>query len=196
MDVLKSIWAKYKQLLQGRGCLATGILVMIPVLLVCCVSSAAFGAVSSGLRSVGMLPTYTPTPMPTNTPRPTNTPTLTETPSPTSTPEPTDTPGPTNTPVPTNTRMSTPTESATSIPTNTATAAPTHTAIPSLAPTSAPPPKPTEPRCAFVGSRESDKYHDPSCRWAKKILPENRICWGSRAEAEAAGYVPCGVCKP
>ena len=48
----------------------------------------------------------------------------------------------------------------------------------------------------FVGSLESDKYHYPSCRWAKKILPENEIWFSSSEEARAAGYVPCGVCKP
>lgn len=48
----------------------------------------------------------------------------------------------------------------------------------------------------FVGSLESDKYHHPSCRWAKKILPQNQIWFASSEEARAAGYVPCGVCKP
>lgn len=48
----------------------------------------------------------------------------------------------------------------------------------------------------FVGSTKSDKYHYPSCRWAKKILPENQIWFASSEEARAAGYVPCGVCKP
>ncbi|MDD3566135.1 MAG: thermonuclease family protein [Methanothrix sp.] len=48
----------------------------------------------------------------------------------------------------------------------------------------------------FVGSLESDKYHYPSCRWAKKILPQNQIWFASSEEARAAGYVPCGVCKP
>ncbi len=48
----------------------------------------------------------------------------------------------------------------------------------------------------FVGSLESDKYHYPSCRWAKKILPENEIWFSSSEEARAAGYFPCGVCHP
>lgn len=48
----------------------------------------------------------------------------------------------------------------------------------------------------FVGSLESDKYHYPTCRWAKKILPENAIWFSSSEDARAAGYVPCGVCKP
>lgn len=48
----------------------------------------------------------------------------------------------------------------------------------------------------FVGSTKSDKYHYPSCRWTKKILPENEIWFSSSEEARAAGYVPCGVCHP
>ena len=32
----------------------------------------------------------------------------------------------------------------------------------------------------FVGSTKSDKYHNPSCRWAKKIKTEN-VIWFSPA---------------
>ena len=49
---------------------------------------------------------------------------------------------------------------------------------------------------AFVGSRLSDRYHDPSCRYAQEIAPENRVGWDSAEAAEADGYAPCGVCKP
>ncbi|MDD3566215.1 MAG: thermonuclease family protein [Methanothrix sp.] len=48
----------------------------------------------------------------------------------------------------------------------------------------------------FVGSKKSDKYHYPSCRWAKKILPQNEIWFSSSEEARRAGYVSCGVCHP
>lgn len=48
----------------------------------------------------------------------------------------------------------------------------------------------------YVGSIKSDKYHYPDCRYAKNINPENEIWFDSKTEAEAAGYVPCGVCKP
>ena len=48
----------------------------------------------------------------------------------------------------------------------------------------------------YVGSVASDKYHYPSCRWAEKIKPENQVWFASSEEARAAGYVPCGVCKP
>jgi len=44
--------------------------------------------------------------------------------------------------------------------------------------------------CAFVGSRNSDKYHLAKCTWAKRIKPENRVCFASTADAEAKGYKP------
>jgi competence protein ComEC len=48
----------------------------------------------------------------------------------------------------------------------------------------------------YVGSSKSDKYHLPGCRYAEKILPGNQVWFSSKAEAQAAGYVPCQVCKP
>jgi micrococcal nuclease len=48
----------------------------------------------------------------------------------------------------------------------------------------------------FVGSTESDKYHYPECRWAKKISPGNEIWFSSFVDAKMKGYVPCGVCHP
>ena len=48
----------------------------------------------------------------------------------------------------------------------------------------------------FVGSVKSDKYHYPSCKWGKTIASHNEIWFSSSEEARAAGYVPCGVCKP
>jgi competence protein ComEC len=49
---------------------------------------------------------------------------------------------------------------------------------------------------AFVGSVKSNKYHNPSCQWAKKISPQNEIWFTGSADAQARGYVPCGVCHP
>jgi competence protein ComEC len=60
-------------------------------------------------------------------------------------------------------------------------------------------PAPTQPAQTtglYVGSINSDKYHLPTCRYAQAILPANQIWFNSEAEALAAGYVPCGVCKP
>lgn len=48
----------------------------------------------------------------------------------------------------------------------------------------------------FVGSRNSNKYHHPSCVWAKKIKPENLVTFNGKGEAVSAGYIPCKVCKP
>lgn len=54
----------------------------------------------------------------------------------------------------------------------------------------------TDSQEAFVGSVKSNKYHYPSCQWAKKISPQNEIWFTSSADARAHGYVPCGVCHP
>lgn len=51
-------------------------------------------------------------------------------------------------------------------------------------------PKTGDSTCAFVGSRNSNKYHVPTCSWAKRIKPENRVCFASAADAEARGYQP------
>ena len=45
-------------------------------------------------------------------------------------------------------------------------------------------------QCLFVGSRNSNKYHLATCAVAKRIKPENRICFPSKEEAEKRGYVP------
>lgn len=60
------------------------------------------------------------------------------------------------------------------------------------------PEQPQEPMAEgqYVGSSESDKYHYPSCRYAEKISAENRVWFKDEAAAQAAGYIPCGVCKP
>lgn len=59
-----------------------------------------------------------------------------------------------------------------------------------------PTPAPVTQEYQFVGSKESSKYHKPGCRWAKEISAENLIIFSSKADAEAKGYTPCGVCKP
>jgi hypothetical protein len=43
--------------------------------------------------------------------------------------------------------------------------------------------------CAFVGSRNSDKYHLPKCAAAKRIKPENLVCFASEEDAKKRGYV-------
>ena len=54
------------------------------------------------------------------------------------------------------------------------------------------PPSREEPY--YVASKHSTKFHLVSCRWAKRILQENKITFGTRAEASEAGYEPARDC--
>ena len=49
---------------------------------------------------------------------------------------------------------------------------------------------------SYAASRESDRYHRPSCHYVDNILPENLIYFSSEQAARQAGYYPCAVCKP
>jgi hypothetical protein len=49
-------------------------------------------------------------------------------------------------------------------------------------------------KCAFVASKNSDKYHLPTCPSAQKIKPENKICFSSAEEAQARGYQGAKCC--
>jgi hypothetical protein len=49
-------------------------------------------------------------------------------------------------------------------------------------------------KCAFVASKNSNKYHLPTCQFAQKIKPENKICFSSVEEAEKRGYVGAKCC--
>lgn len=49
-------------------------------------------------------------------------------------------------------------------------------------------------KCAFVASKNSNKYHLPTCQWANKIKPENKICFSSVEEAQKRGYQPAKCC--
>jgi hypothetical protein len=55
---------------------------------------------------------------------------------------------------------------------------------------------PPEAAVRYVASTESDKFHDPQCRWAHQIHQEHRINLTDREEALARGLVPCGTCRP
>ena len=48
----------------------------------------------------------------------------------------------------------------------------------------------------FVGSKNSDVYHYPSCRYVQNIHPENMIWFKDAADASSQGYRPCLVCNP
>ena len=43
--------------------------------------------------------------------------------------------------------------------------------------------------CVYVGSKNSNKYHLSRCAVAKRIKPENRVCFASEEEARQRGYV-------
>ncbi len=72
----------------------------------------------------------------------------------------------------------------------------TSTSAPIVQPAGTPPPLPVTSQGKYVGSTKSNKYHYPGCRYAKQIQWTNEIWFKSKEEAETAGYVPCGVCKP
>jgi len=48
--------------------------------------------------------------------------------------------------------------------------------------------------CAFVGSKNSNKYHSPDCRYVKRIKPENIVCFSDEEDAKNKGYIPAGCC--
>ncbi len=49
---------------------------------------------------------------------------------------------------------------------------------------------------AYVASVNSEVFHNPDCRWAKKISPRNLVGFKSREDAVESGRRPCKVCKP
>ena len=40
----------------------------------------------------------------------------------------------------------------------------------------------------YVGSKNSDKFYECSCRYAKRVKPENIVCFSSESDARAKGY--------
>lgn len=58
-------------------------------------------------------------------------------------------------------------------------------------------PKPTAAvQAAYVGNRNSMKFHSADCRYAAQVKAENRIAFDNAEQALIAGYTPCGACKP
>jgi len=49
--------------------------------------------------------------------------------------------------------------------------------------------------CAFVGSKNSNKYYPPTCSYAKRIKPENLVCFKTAQEALAQGRIISSGCK-
>lgn len=48
----------------------------------------------------------------------------------------------------------------------------------------------------YVGSTTSNKYHYPTCKWARTIKPARLLKFKSVEEAQERQYLPCPVCKP
>jgi len=46
--------------------------------------------------------------------------------------------------------------------------------------------------CLYVGSKQSKIYHKPDCKWAKRIKPENLVCY--KSEEEVKELTPCKTC--
>ncbi len=46
--------------------------------------------------------------------------------------------------------------------------------------------------CLYVGSKNSQTYHKPDCKWVKKIKPENLVCY--KTDLEVKGLKPCSTC--
>jgi hypothetical protein len=55
--------------------------------------------------------------------------------------------------------------------------------------------QPAPTTASYVASKSGSVYHLPWCAGAKRIKEENKVWFGSKAEAEAAGYRPASNCK-
>lgn len=60
------------------------------------------------------------------------------------------------------------------------------------------PEKSAEPAAVnYILNTNSKKFHYPSCSGVKRMKEENKASFtGTREEAIAKGYTPCGTCKP
>jgi hypothetical protein len=58
------------------------------------------------------------------------------------------------------------------------------------------PKRDAEAEVEVVGSKTSNKYHDPTCKWVMAISPWKLIKFKSASEAQERNYIPCPVCKP
>ncbi len=48
----------------------------------------------------------------------------------------------------------------------------------------------------YVASKQSEVFHRPDCKWARKISPGNLIGFNIRDEAVRSGRRPCRSCGP
>jgi micrococcal nuclease len=45
--------------------------------------------------------------------------------------------------------------------------------------------------CLYVGSKNSNKYHTPRCKWSKRIKPQNLVCYMSEEEVKNLEFSGC-----
>jgi micrococcal nuclease len=72
----------------------------------------------------------------------------------------------------------------------------TGVSVPPMKESSQQPVRKTVAEYKYVASKNSEVFHTPTCRSAKRILPENMVGYSSREEAINAGKKPCKLCKP
>jgi len=48
----------------------------------------------------------------------------------------------------------------------------------------------------YVANRNSDLFHNPSCKWVERIDKRNMLVFDTRSEALANNYHPCKACHP
>jgi hypothetical protein len=58
------------------------------------------------------------------------------------------------------------------------------------------PKRDAEAEVEVVGSKTSNKYHYPTCKWVRMISPWKLIKFKSPQEAQERNYIPCPLCKP
>jgi hypothetical protein len=56
--------------------------------------------------------------------------------------------------------------------------------------------KPSTAAYKYVASKNSKVFHNPDCRWVKRIKPTNLVTYSTRNKAIQAGKRPCKQCKP
>lgn len=49
---------------------------------------------------------------------------------------------------------------------------------------------------AYIGNRNTKKFHKPDCNSVGEMKESNKVRLASREDAIALGYVPCKRCKP
>lgn len=49
-------------------------------------------------------------------------------------------------------------------------------------------------RGTFMGNKASRRFHHPTCRFAKKLHPKNKVSFSSLVDAFRAGFAPCRSC--